>query len=285
MRTTHAKHFLSLLCLILLNFGAESQVNGIDQVRYLNPVFEKVEIQKDQVFGEAITFEGKTEKLLLDVYSPAGDVLKKRPAILWIHGGGFRPGNDKSQGYVVQLATEFAKHGYVCLSINYRVRNNPNDDKSGTMTDALTDAMSGLNWLRDNAGKLNVDKNKIFVGGGSAGGRVAVNLCYKDHTEAQKWDKSGIIGLVDLWGSPDESWQMSTVDINDPPTIIIHGTEDKLVSFDISKLLEEELTRNKVKHELIPYVGEGHTPTKDMNKLVGNISRFLYEILTNQVIN
>lgn len=121
---------------------------------------------------------------------------------------------------------------------------------------------------------MNVDEDKIFVGGGSAGGRVAVNLCYKDHSEEQKWDKSGILGLVDLWGSPDESWLMSTVDKNDPPTIIIHGTEDKLGSFDISKRLDEELTRNKVKHELIPMVGEGHTPTKNMDQLVGNISRF-----------
>jgi acetyl esterase/lipase len=282
MKTALAKHFLSLLCLVLFHFGAESQVNGIDQVRYLNPVFEKVEIQKDIVFGEAINSEGKSEQLLLDVYTPAGDKLKGRPVIVWIHGGGFKPGNDKSQGYIVKLAIEFAKRGYVCLSINYRIRNNPNDDKSGTITDAMTDAMSGLTWLRGNAGKLNIDTNKIIVGGGSAGGRVAVNLCYKDNSEKQRWDKSGIIGLVDLWGSPDESWQVSIVDKNDPPTIIIHGTEDKLVFFDISKRLDEELTRNKVEHELIPIVGEGHTPTKDMDKLVENISRFLYNLLTNQ---
>lgn len=270
---------LSLFSLIFFQKVAESQVIGKDPIRYLSPIFEKVNIQKDITFGEVVTFDGKPEKLLLDVYSPNNDKLKKRPVIVWIHGGGFRPGNDKSQGYIVQLANEFAKHGYVCLSINYRVRNSPNDDKAGTMTDALTDAMSGINWLRNNAKKLSIDKNKIFVGGGSAGGRVAVNLCYKDNTKEQKWDKSGIIGLVNLWGSPDESWQMSIVDKNDPPTIIIHGTEDKLVFFDISKRLDEELTRSKVKHELIPIVGEGHTPTKDMDKLVGNISRFLYGII------
>lgn len=45
-------------------------------------------MQKDIVFGEVITYEGITEKLLLDVYTPTGDKEINRPAILWIHGGG-----------------------------------------------------------------------------------------------------------------------------------------------------------------------------------------------------
>lgn len=270
---------LSLCCVVIFRLACGGQVPENQQARYLTPVFGKVNVQKDLVFGQVTTFDGKSQNLLLDVYTPEGDRLRKRPVIVWIHGGGFRPGNDKSQGYIVQLATEFAKRGYVCFSIDYRLRNNPNDDKSGTMTDALEDAMSGLDWIRKNAKKWHADTDKLFVGGGSAGGRVAVNLAYKDDTETQKWDKRGILGLVDLWGSPDESWQMARVDKNDPPTIIVHGTEDKLVSFEISERLDEELTRHEVKHELISLAGAGHTPTKEMDKIVTAISRFLYSLL------
>lgn len=252
-----------------------------DSLRYLNVIAEQVNIQKDRFFGESMNQEGKTEKLLLDIYTPESDTTRNRPVILWIHGGGFLPGNDKSQSYIVQLATEFAKHGYVCLSINYRLRNKPREDKKGTMTDALSDAMKGLNWLRQNAKELGIDKNKIIVGGGSAGGIIATNLCYKDQTVSEKWDKSGIIGLVDLWGSPDETWKMSTIDKNDPPTIIIHGTEDKLLLFEVSEHLEKELTLHGIKHELIPIIGAGHSPTKEMSKIVKNTSRFLYSLVIN----
>ena len=69
-------------------------------------------------------------------------------------------------------------------SINYRVRANPKEDPSGTMGDALEDAMKGLNWLRENSKDLGVDKSRIVVGGGSAGGMIAVNLCYKNEGDA-----------------------------------------------------------------------------------------------------
>ena len=154
---------------------------------------------------------------MLDVYTPQGDTQNDRPVILWFHGGGFRPGNDKTQSYIVRLATDFAKRGYVCISANYRVRKAPKEDSKGTITDALADAMAGLDWIRGNHKKLKVDLKKIIVGGGSAGGMLAVNFCFKDQTTAEKWDKSGIIALLDLWGSPDQSYMFSTVDKLDPP--------------------------------------------------------------------
>ena len=210
---------------------------------------------------------------------PNGDNQSARPVIMWIHGGGFRKGNDKSQSYIVKMANEFAERGYVCLSINYRVRNNPGDDKAGTMTDALEDAMAGLNWIRNNYEKLKIDKTKIIIGGGSAGGMLAVNLCYKDNMDPGKWDKSGIIGLVDLWGSPDESWTVSKVDKNDPPTIIVHGTADTLVPYINSQRLIKQLEINQVKHDLITIEGAGHTPTSHMNEFVKSIAKFLYGLI------
>ncbi len=135
------------------------------------------------------------------IYAPTGagiGAITFRPVFLLMHGGGFRIGNDKTQSYIVKLATDFAKRGYVCVSINYRIRQNPKDDQPGTMADALEDAMSGLNWIRKNHQQLKIDPQKIIVGGGSAGGMLAVNFCYKDHSASGKWDKSGIIGLVDF---------------------------------------------------------------------------------------
>ncbi len=253
-----------------------------DPVRYLQPIFEKVEIQKDIEFGESTNFEGKTEKLLLDVYSPEGDKANKRPVILWFHGGGFRPGNDKTQSYIVKLATDFAQRGYVCVSVNYRVRTVPKDDKKGTMTDALADAMKGLSWIRSNQKQLKIDLKKIIVGGGSAGGMLAVNFCFKDQTSEEKWDKSGIIGLVDLWGSPEPDYMFSTTDKQDPPTIIIHGTADKLVPFENSVRLQKELESQKIKNELVTIEGGEHTPVKFYGDFVEKIASFIYALHTKK---
>jgi acetyl esterase/lipase len=239
-----------------------------------------VEIQKDILFGEVTNFDGKAEKLLLDVYTPEGDTETKRPVILWIHGGGFRYGNDKSQSYIVRMATEFAKRGYVCVSINYRVRNSPKDDKAGTMANALEDAMSGLNWIRNNGEKLKTDPSKIIVGGGSAGGMLAVNLCYKDPSASEEWNRKGIIGLVDLWGSPDESYTFSKVDSGDPPTILVHGTADALVPYANSVQLAKQLGMNGVKHKLVTLEGSGHTPANRMDEFVKDIADFLYELIS-----
>ncbi len=262
---------------------ADPELRSIDSDRYLEPIFENVDILEDVVFGETTTMEGEIEKLLVDIYEPAGDKLKKRPAILWIHGGGFRKGkNDKQQRYIVSMANAFAHRGYVCFSINYRVRDDPKADKTGTMTDALEDAMKGLQWVRANSKKYNIDKHKIIVGGGSAGGMIAVNLCYKDEKENDSWDNSGVIGLVNLWGSPDESWRMSTIDAGDPPTIIVHGTDDESVPFVNTERLAAELKNAGVKHEVVAIAGARHTPASHMEEFNINISRFLFDLLSEK---
>lgn len=265
---------LTIICLQLSAANPQEK----KPVRFLNQVFENVTIQKDIPFGEVTNFEGKKETLLLDVYSPEGDTKVKRPVILWFHGGGFRTGNDKTQSYIVRLANDFAKRGYVCISINYRVRTNPKEDQKGTMKDALQDAMSGLNWIRANAKNLKIDAKKIIVGGGSAGGMLAVNFCYKDGTAEEKWDKSGILGLVDLWGSPDPSYMFSTIDKTDPPTIIVHGTVDKLVNYQNSVQLSSTLEANKIKHELVTLEGGEHTPIKFYADFAEKIASFIYPL-------
>lgn len=261
--------FLPVILSIVL-----SSVDGFTQNQ------KEINIEKDVAFGETTNFKGENETLLLDIYSPSEGVAKNRPAIMWMHGGGFRLQNDKSQKYIVEMATRFAKRGYVCISINYRVRENPKNDKAGTMKDALEDAMKGLNWLRENSDKLGVDKSKIIIGGGSAGGILGNNFCYRDGSKNEKWDKSGIIAFVNLWGSPDESWGKYTIDKNDPPMIIVHGTEDAAVPYVNSLEIIKRLKKADVKNEVITIEGAGHTPANHMDDFEVKIANFLAEVIS-----
>lgn len=67
--------FLVFLCIPMsLSAFRDKQESKADLVRYLNPIFESVDVQKEIVFSEVISYEGETEKLLLDVYTPAGQM-------------------------------------------------------------------------------------------------------------------------------------------------------------------------------------------------------------------
>src|SRR5471030_2121948 len=78
-------------------------------VRYQSVVFDQVEVKHNVEFRTATNVKGESETLKLDVYQPAGDSERARPAVLWLHGGGLRPGSDKTQSYIVTMSTEFAK--------------------------------------------------------------------------------------------------------------------------------------------------------------------------------
>ena len=103
-------------------------------------------------------------KLLLDAFYPKQKSKSKSPAILIIHGGGWRSGN-RSQHY--PLAQRLAHLGYVCFTPEYRL------STEALYPAAIYDIKAALRWIKKNAGKYNVDTAKIAVLGFSAGGELA----------------------------------------------------------------------------------------------------------------
>ena len=86
------------------------------------------------------------------------------PAIVCIHGGGFRAG--KREGYDKLLLT-LAEHGYVAITVTYRLA------PAYKFPAAVYDCKAAVRWLRANAGKYHVDPTRIGTMGGSAGGHLA----------------------------------------------------------------------------------------------------------------
>ena len=107
-------------------------------------------------------------------YEPKADGARtNRPAILAIHGGGWRDG-DKPWGD--QFAKEFCPHGYVVFSINYRLAGRPN----GTWPAQIQDVQKALKYIRANAARFRIDPSRIASLGVSAGGHLATMVALRD---------------------------------------------------------------------------------------------------------
>ena len=109
----------------------------------------------------AVSPYGKRD-LHLDLFRPlkAGTY----PALLLIHGGGWRSGNRTMEN---QLAQQVAAHGYVTATVEYRL------SPEAIYPAAVYDIKSAVRFLRSNAAKFGIDPDRIAISGTSAGGQLA----------------------------------------------------------------------------------------------------------------
>jgi acetyl esterase/lipase len=105
--------------------------------------------------------------LTLDVYKPPTGVTSKRLAIIHLFGGGFFGGN-KNAGYIINDAKALGARGYTNISANYRLQT------QGSWPSQINDVKAAIRWTRANAGRLEIEANRIVVAGYSAGGMLAL---------------------------------------------------------------------------------------------------------------
>ncbi|GEO05149.1 hypothetical protein AAE02nite_28130 [Adhaeribacter aerolatus] len=137
-------------------------------------------------------------KLMLDAFYPQPKNNQKTPAVLIIHGGGWRSG-DRSQHY--PLAQRLAALGYACFTAEYRL------STEALYPAAVYDLKAALRWLRANAKIFNIDTTKIAALGFSAGGELAAfmgttnnNPKYEGENCSLKYS-SQVQAIVDMDGT------------------------------------------------------------------------------------
>ncbi len=101
------------------------------------------------------------------LYTPAAPAAL-RPALLWIHGGGYVLGNlDQDDLMLRQLAVDT---GITILAVDYRLA------PEHPYPAPLEDCYCALQYLFEQAATLHIDKTRIAIGGASAGGGLAAGL-------------------------------------------------------------------------------------------------------------
>lgn len=118
------------------------------------------------------------ELKMLVHYPPGWKKEDKRPAIVFFFGGGWRNGSVKQ--FETQAAY-LAGRGMVAARADYRVLS-----RQKTTPDAcVEDAKSAVRYLREHAGELGIDPDRIVGSGGSAGGHIAACAAVLDGFEAK----------------------------------------------------------------------------------------------------
>ena len=245
-----------VIIIVLLFFS----VLKAQEVRYLDEVFDEVLITEDVVYGNApdlpfiFLFEWNTVDIDLDmdIYEPEGDTLSARPAIIFIHTGAFFSGHNELDD-VVDLSLASAKRGYVSFNINYRLGLNVLSSYSGerAVYRGMQDASAAIRHIREFHEEYNIDPDKIFIWGTSAGSFVGLHLAYSQDDERPEStygttldpdlgciDCSGNNyiqnskpnALISCWGAiGDLNW----IDPEDNiPTLMFHGSADPVVPFN-----------------------------------------------------
>lgn len=232
---------------------------GDAPLRYRDPVFTDVDKVVNVTYGSAVDQTGATVTLKLDMYTPRGDTVTSRPAIVWVHGGSFCCG-DKSSPEIVDEANTFAKLGYVNVSINYRLvaggcsAAGPTASCVTAIVQAREDGQTAVAWLRSNAATYGVDPTRIAIGGSSAGAITAMDVSYNNSNPASK-----VRAGVSLSGAK----VLGGYDAGDAPTLLMHGTNDVIVPYQWAVNTRDGATAAGLISVLTSWQGAGHVPYVD----------------------
>lgn len=156
---------------------------------------------------------GRTE--LMDMYYPLGARPEERfPGVVIIHGGGWNSGV-RNADREVNIGSNLARMGYVCISIDYRVA----QKGQKAFPVILQDCKKAVQWLRVHAEELQLDAKHIGCIGGSAGGHLATLLAFAgpdvglEPTEPYPGVDSRVQACVNLYGIMDLfNWRQTQPD-------------------------------------------------------------------------
>ena len=221
------------------------------------------------------------DELTFDLARPAGP--GPYPAIVFIHGGGWRRDGDAFRREIF----EAARHGYVGVRISYRLLAARDGHTCNTFPAQLDDVEAALRFLSEHAADYRLDPRRVALVGASAGGHLAL-LAGFAHGDADN-PECDVRAIVNFYGPTDlvhayrhhpesrtllrlllggtlerapklyeRASPVNYVSAECPPVLTIHGGRDVVVPIDQARLLDERMRRLGAHHELVVMNNDEH---------------------------
>lgn len=229
--------------------------------------------------------------ITLDLYR-ATSASSPQPLVIYIHGGGWMNGHTRQSGAFSDfpaVLADLAARGYVVASLEYRL------SREAPFPAAIDDVRTAIRFLKANAAPYGIDAGRVGVWGGSAGGQLAALAALDCGAAPAGADKAnatqsdcvqagvGWYGVYDFATMPKSNIPQAEnayldcekvscpadriaaaspaahVDRKDPPMLLIHGTEDRVVPVSQSQELAAKLKAAYVPVTLDIIAGVGHS--------------------------
>lgn len=234
---------------------------GLDDALNLPPtraVGERtIKVETDVVYKQTTLRD-----LKLDAYLPVAQSLRQQghPAVIVLHPGGWYRG-DKG-GYFARHNRHLARQGFAVFDVQYRFTS----IDGARWPSQLEDVQDAIRWVKQHADKYGVDITRVAVLGRSSGGQLALRAAYDLDARGSNSDVQAAISIYAPLDLRFKAWQAdervtalmggpsydlpqtysdaSPVDLardDLPPTLLIHGYMDALVSPLHAELLHSRL--------------------------------------------
>lgn len=247
-------------------------------------------------------FAGGAEKTLKDIAYDDDHTVQKldvypaksgnpAPAMVFIHGGGWRAGSKKHVPGFLRKA--HAEGWLAVVSVEYRFTD------VAVHPAQVDDCARAIQFVRHNAKKWNIDPKRIGVTGGSAGGHLSAYVALQDDeakpasNDPVERQSSRVLFAIPFAGPTDwgllsriahahpayrqligyepgtpagrmaadrikDVSPLSFVSADDPPMLIVHGDADRIVPIEHAEVLEAALNKAGVSVELHVVKGGTH---------------------------
>ncbi len=176
------------------------------QVRYVDEIFDDVEVNSGVVYGVNATLlflpvvgEAIPQALEMDIYTPAGDTETDRPVVLLFHTGNFLPNvtngqisGTRTDSSAVEICTQLARRGYVAASADYRLGWNPlaatQPERALGLIQAayrgVQDGRTAIRYMRrtveEEGNPYGINPDKVALWGNGTGGYLVLGTATLD---------------------------------------------------------------------------------------------------------
>jgi acetyl esterase/lipase len=235
----------------------------------------KIVLRQDLVYGRV-----HGAGLLADVAYPESQ--GPLPAIISVHGGRWVGGHKRDASTI--KVEQWAEFGFFAMSIEYRLKN------CTPAPACYQDLQCAIRFVHAHAKEFNIDKDKIFLIGQSAGGHMvslAATLGDGPYPRTGGWEMesnefraaisvAAAYDLVSLdWGNlwtppgvgPAEARALASptrhVTADSKPLLILHSDNDRSVPIDNALTMIDALKKASARHTFHRYPEMGHMGIND----------------------